>query len=360
MLRTASALRAAKISAQRINRTLQTLRAALPQGRRSINDPLTAFGNRIAIREGKLLWESGFRASMRWRLDIVEEKGGLHVIPRQELAAASTTAPIPADEHYAKGLALEDTDPRRRTRRLRSLSHGRSAAHGSAHQLGPAAAHGRPARRGGTGISIGAESRIPSLLFNLAVLLEDLDREPDAIVAYREALALDPQLADAHFNLARLYERATKSQGVAAPSARLPAHDRSARHLILAKPALSVYRAKRDFSKTEEPSGRTRVAPSPRLRFVVQKHAARQLHYDLRLEWDGVFKSWAVARGPSVDPADKRLAVEVEDHPARLRRFRGHDSQRRVWRRHRPAVGPRLLDSRGRQDHRRMRSTAAI
>jgi bifunctional non-homologous end joining protein LigD len=91
----------------------------------------------------------------------------------------------------------------------------------------------------------------------------------------------------------------------------------------LAKPALSVYRAKRDFSKTDEPSGKSQVAPSPRLRFVIQKHAARQLHYDLRLEFDGVFKSWAVARGPSLDPADKRLAVEVEDHPLDYGDFEG-------------------------------------
>jgi bifunctional non-homologous end joining protein LigD len=91
----------------------------------------------------------------------------------------------------------------------------------------------------------------------------------------------------------------------------------------LAKPALSVYRAKRDFSKTDEPSGQSKVAPSPRLRFVIQKHAARQLHYDLRLELDGVFKSWAVARGPSLDPKDKRLAVEVEDHPLDYGDFEG-------------------------------------
>ncbi len=91
----------------------------------------------------------------------------------------------------------------------------------------------------------------------------------------------------------------------------------------MARSSLSVYRAKRDFSKTREPSGQNRVAPSPRLRFVVQKHAARQLHYDLRLEWDGVFKSWAVTRGPSVDPADKRLAVEVEEHPLDYGDFEG-------------------------------------
>ena len=91
----------------------------------------------------------------------------------------------------------------------------------------------------------------------------------------------------------------------------------------MAKPALTVYRTKRDFSKTDEPSGERKVAASARLRFVVQKHAARQLHYDVRLEWDGVFKSWAVARGPSLNPADKRLAVEVEDHPLDYGDFEG-------------------------------------
>src|SRR5580658_7017012 len=91
----------------------------------------------------------------------------------------------------------------------------------------------------------------------------------------------------------------------------------------MAKPALTVYRTKRDFTKTEEPSGEQRVASSARLRFVIQKHAARRLHYDLRLEWDGVFKSWAVTRGPSLDPAQKRLAVEVEDHPLDYGDFEG-------------------------------------
>ncbi len=90
-----------------------------------------------------------------------------------------------------------------------------------------------------------------------------------------------------------------------------------------AKKALASYRGKRDFSKTAEPSGARAVAASNRLRFVVQKHAARRLHYDLRLELDGVFKSWAVTRGPSDDPADKRLAVEVEDHPLDYGDFEG-------------------------------------
>src|ERR1700754_2915440 len=91
----------------------------------------------------------------------------------------------------------------------------------------------------------------------------------------------------------------------------------------MAETKLKTYRAKRDFSRTEEPSGERKVAASPRLRFVIQKHAATRLHWDLRLELDGVFKSWAVTRGPSVDPRDKRLAVEVEDHPLDYGDFEG-------------------------------------
>ena len=86
---------------------------------------------------------------------------------------------------------------------------------------------------------------------------------------------------------------------------------------------LSTYRRKRDFEKTAEPSGEVAVAPSKHRRFVIQKHDATRLHYDLRLEFDGVFKSWAVTRGPSLDPHDKRLAVEVEEHPLDYGDFEG-------------------------------------
>lgn len=84
---------------------------------------------------------------------------------------------------------------------------------------------------------------------------------------------------------------------------------------------LASYNRKRDFTQTAEPKGR--VTSGGGHRFVVQKHAARRLHYDFRLELDGILLSWAVARGPSLDPADKRLAVRTEDHPAAYADFEG-------------------------------------
>jgi tetratricopeptide (TPR) repeat protein len=209
VLRTASALRAANISSRRINRTLQELRSALPQG--SLNQlSLTALGNRIAIREGGTLRESG-SGQYALALEIVEDKGRLHVIKRREHAAPThPTAPPPggaADELYDRALALEDSastearsayeacleaDPNHVEARINL---GRLL-----HELGHLAE--------AESIYRGAAHREPVLAFNFAVLLEDMGREADAIKAYREALAMDPQFADAHFNIARLYERA--------------------------------------------------------------------------------------------------------------------------------------------------------
>jgi tetratricopeptide (TPR) repeat protein len=218
VLRTASALRAAKISSQRINKTLQELRSALPEGSALNKISLTALGNRIAIREGQTLRESE-SGQYALALEIVEEKGRLHVISRQDAApTAANSAGKPLgnpsgafagdpDEHYAKGLAIEDSNPQA-AQKAYELCLKADPDHLEARiNLGRLLHLAGRLKEAERVYRVGAKAD-PFIAFNLAVVLEDLEREPDAILAYREALALDPQFADAHFNLARLYERA--------------------------------------------------------------------------------------------------------------------------------------------------------
>jgi len=212
VLRTASALRAASIPAKRINRTLRRLRADLPAGETLNKLSLTALGNRIAIREGKMLWESD-TGQYVLALDIDEEQGGLHVISRPLASAnASQTADSPdtatsADEFYTQAYSLEEADPAAAQAAYEACLKANSKHLEARINLGRLL-HLAGRFKEAEQMYRSSDRPEPLLTFNLAVLLEDLGREREAILAYREALALDPQLADAHFNLARLYERA--------------------------------------------------------------------------------------------------------------------------------------------------------
>jgi tetratricopeptide (TPR) repeat protein len=207
VLRTASALRAANISSQKINRTLRELRAALPEGAALNEVSLTALGNRIAIREGATLRESD-SGQYALALEIVEEKGRLHVIAKPEATPPQAVpADATADDLYDQAMALEDADPKA------AMSAYRTCLRIDPNHIEARINLGRLLHLEGRlaeaeQVYRGTAQPEPYLSFNLAVLLEDLERESDAILAYREALAMDPRMADAHFNLARLYERA--------------------------------------------------------------------------------------------------------------------------------------------------------
>ncbi len=239
VLRTAGSLRAAKIPAQRINRTLREIRESLPGELPLSGLSIVAVGDRIMVREGQALRE-GDTGQYTLELEVIDRGGDLLVIDKQAqsggtaggtpAARGTSTNGAPsatgasaapggdgvapdaseagaADEAFEKGLELEDTDPAA----ARAAYEACLAA--DQHHLEARLNLGRLLHLDGRldeaeKIYRSTQSGEAILSFNLAVLLEDFERMDEAMTEYRHALALDPCFADAHFNLARLHERA--------------------------------------------------------------------------------------------------------------------------------------------------------
>lgn len=239
VLRTAGSLRAAKISTQKINRTLKEIRASLPRTLPLSGLSIVAVGDRILVREGRALRESD-TGQYTLALEVVEKGGDLKLIDRRDelsrapdagrsgqassrngqgssrrthdgRTAAGRASPrvpntVSAAAHFQRALELEDTDAQE------AQAAYEAALASDPRHLEARLNLGRLLHLEGRldeaeAIYRATESKEALLAYNLAVLLEDLDRHSEALVAYREALALDPQLADAHYNLALLYER---------------------------------------------------------------------------------------------------------------------------------------------------------
>jgi tetratricopeptide (TPR) repeat protein len=221
VLRTAGSLRAAKIPAQRINRTLREIRESLPGELPLSGLSIVAVGDRIMVREGQALRE-GDTGQYTLALDFIDRGGDLVVIDQRPNGGETRNVegsrdgggPVgdppgtgAADAAFEKGLELEDGDPAA----ARAAYEACLAA--DEHHLEARLNLGRLLHLDGRldeaeKVYRSSDSGEAILSFNLAVLLEDFEREDEAVAEYRRALALDPGFADAHFNLARLHERA--------------------------------------------------------------------------------------------------------------------------------------------------------
>jgi tetratricopeptide (TPR) repeat protein len=201
ILRTARTLSGANVPTRRLNRCLRELRKALPADIPLSGLSITAIGDQVAVREGRQHWDTESRQYLL-ALDVSIESGEVQVIARE--------APVVVDDgssHYDRAYALEDEDPHAAiTAYLRCID--ADADHLEARTNCGRLLHiaGRLAEA--EKIYRGATEPDGTLLFNLAVLLEDSGREAEALQVYAQALEMDPGLADAHFNLARLHERA--------------------------------------------------------------------------------------------------------------------------------------------------------
>ncbi len=206
MLRTARALIEAKIPKKRIRRSLESLRRHLPDSMPLSGLAISAVGDHVVVRDGEARWQAD-SGQYLLGLDVSLKDGVLHVVERkpQETPRA---APAPVRDWFARGLTLENSDPDAALAAYRQAV--ASEPHNAAawtnwgrllHERGRTAEAEEVYRRGLK--RIGSD---PLLLFNQGVLLEDLGRSAAALAAYQTALAEDPDLADCHYNLARLYE----------------------------------------------------------------------------------------------------------------------------------------------------------
>jgi tetratricopeptide (TPR) repeat protein len=213
VLRTAGSLRAAKIPAQKINRTLREIRESLPGTLPLSGLSIVAVGDRIVVREGQALRESD-TGQYTLALEVFDKEGDLLVIDKRitaadsgEAAAISSDVADVAAAEFEKAVELEDSDADA-ARAAYQACLAADPQHLEARLNLGRLLHLAGRLREAEQVYRGVDAPEALLTFNLAVLLEDLEREPEAMTAYRSALALDPGLADAHFNLARLHERA--------------------------------------------------------------------------------------------------------------------------------------------------------
>jgi tetratricopeptide (TPR) repeat protein len=212
VLRTLGSLRAAKIPTKRINRTLREIRSSLPGELPLSGLSIVAVGDRIVVREGRSLRESE-TGQYTLALEVIDQDGALLMIDRHSNAEAKAAPRVGADlaedaaTHFERAMDLEQSDEaaaRAAYEACLALDERHVEARVNLGRL----LHLQGRLREAEKIYRGIDAAEALLSFNLAVLLEDLEREAEAAVAYREALAQDPGLADAHFNLARLYEQA--------------------------------------------------------------------------------------------------------------------------------------------------------
>jgi tetratricopeptide (TPR) repeat protein len=211
VLRTARALLQAKIPAKRIHRSLESLRRSLPETMPLSGLAISAVGDRVVVRDGEARWQAD-SGQYVLGLDVSLQNGVLHVV---EHAHAAITEPVPAErDGFSQALALESTDPEGAQAAYRKLLEaepdhlaGWTNLGRLLHEHGKMDEADEVYRRALA--QIGPD---PLLLFNHGVLLEDLGKTTAALTAYQTAVAEDPDLADCHYNLARLYETLGKPQ----------------------------------------------------------------------------------------------------------------------------------------------------